>query len=513
MALQPSLIKSGDGPGPSVDGEVIHLLTGVEKEVNSLTLPASSDEPVQWLEVRAAVRLDAGGEGFGILVMNADVVGKDSAIQTVDQWEEPNRQDAIGIGFDSSNPPSVDLFDANGNYYDRAQREMSIHVNGREMFNRQSADFATGAYVPMVVRIEYVVGGAEVTAIIDGKSVYDKEFVPGVRPFAPRVALGARSGAKVKLDLQNLEVKVGPAIKTPAAAPYHVDLFTKSVLSLETTREATAIASFVDLPQQVGRVIATIKLEAPPKGMDKWDRRGALYLYAADQQRYELVRFKTPFLREWEWQVDVTDFLPLFVEQQKFGLFVDTWRDGFQMSVALDFYPGTLAKRPIAVKNLWQGDPILGDARMPIASFFDEKTVLVPKEATSAKVRIVASGHGQSPNSKNAAEFLQLERELKVNEQSYKNTLWKTDNYLNPCRPQKGTWKFDRAGWAPGALTDPWTIDITPTLSKTRELAMNYRIVTDYVNENIGKGSPPTHWIDGQVIFYSESPPATQPVK
>lgn len=513
VAAQPvglQLAKSGEGSGPILDGEVIHLLSGDEREVNSISLPASSTEPVQWVEVRATVRFDGGGEGFGLLVMNADVVGKDAALQTVDQWEEPSRLDAIGIGFDSKNPESNDPFDANGNYNDRPQREISVHVDGREMFNRQSADFATGQYVPIIVRIEYVVGGAELTAVVSGETVYEKQFIPKAVPITPRVALGARAGAKVKLDLQNLEVKVGPPARMQTQ-PMKMMLFSRAEIGLKTTREAFAVANFAERPKQVGRVIATIRLENPPAGMDKWDRRGGLYLYTEDRQQFEIVRFMTPFMREWEWQVDVTDFLPLFTGQPKFGLYIDTWRDAFLVSVDLDFYPGEIARTPIRVVNLWKGDPILGDARLPIASFFDEKTVIVPEGATSAKVRIVATGHGQLPNSKGAGEFLQLQRELTVNDQKFSNLLWTTDNYLNPCRPQKGTWKYDRAGWGPGRVVMPWSVDITPIVSKTRELTLNYRIVDDYVNENVGDGAPPTHWIDSQVIFYADTPPTTRP--
>ncbi len=33
-----------------------------------------------------------------------------------------------------------------------------------------------------------------------------------------------------------------------------------------------------------------------------------------------------------------------------------------------------------------------------------------------------------------------------------------------PNRPQFGTWKFSRAGWAPGDVVHPWWIDLTPHL-------------------------------------------------
>lgn len=510
-AADPTFTKTGAGPGPSVDGPTIHLLAGGEKEKNSLALPVTAAQPPKWIEIRAGVQLDPGGEGFGLLLLNTETA-RDVAIPPLEMPEEPNHADSIGIGFDSNDPPSTDAFDADGNLYDRPQREVSVHVDGREILNRQSADFATGNAVPLFVRVEFVAGGAKLTVRIGDASVYDEEFLPSVRPFIPRLSIGARSDGKVKLDVSNLDIKLGPPVDGSFVPPTRITLFDKSVVSLATSREPNVTADFSKLPKDIARVVATIKVAAPPTGMDKWDRRGALYLYTAEKQRYEIVRFKTPFQREWEWQADVTDFLPLFRDQQTVGMFVDTWRDGFAMSATLDFYPGKPEHTPIKVVNLWQGEPILGDPKMPVEKFFDTKTVPVPPGTTGAKARLVVSGHGQFPNSKNAAEFLGLNRVLTVNGRATKNLLWKTDNYLNPCRPQKGTWKYDRAGWGPGSITPAWVVDLTTIATHANELTLDYAIVDDYLNEHIGKGDPPTHWVDGQVIFYSD-PPATRPAK
>lgn len=514
-AVDPVFTASGEGAGGSVDGQTIHLLNGGEKEVNQLALPATASEPPRWIEIRAGVKLDPGGEGFGIALLNADIAGRDQPVAPLELPEEPGHADGIGIGFDSRNPPSNDAFDADGNLYDRPQREVSIHVNGRETLNRQSADFATGELVPLLVRLDFVVGGAKLTVRVGDVAVYDEEFLPSVRPFVPRLIAAARAGGKAKLDLTNLDMKLGPAAGDAFPTPRRVVLFDNTVVSLATSREPNAMIDFGELPADVGRVICTLKLATPPGGaMDKWDRRGALYLYAPDKQRFEILRFKTPFLKEWEWQIDVTDFLPLLRGQQKFGMFIDTWRDGFAMSATLDFYPGRPERTPIKVVNLWQGEPIIGDTKMPVKQFFDEKTVLIPPEATGGKLRLVTSGHGQFPNSKNAGEFFGLNRSVWINGREFKNLLWKTDNYLNPCRPQKGTWKYDRAGWGPGSITPAWTVNLDPIVkSSPKELTLDYAIMDEYVNEHVGKGDPPTHWIDGQVIFYSDDAPtpATRP--
>lgn len=515
-STQPVFTRSADGAGPSVEGNVIHLLTGtVDKEVNSFALPASSDRPVLSFEMAMTLRMDAASEGLGILLLDADVVGHESGLQFVDQWEEPSRENAIGIGLDAKNPPTDDPYDANGNIRDRPQREASVHVNGREIFNKQSADFATGKDVAVLVRLTFVPGGAKLTLRIgDEKNpTYNEQLLPGVRPFTPRVAIGSRTAAKSKIDVANLVITPGAPAGNRVGDPVRMMLFDRVVVNAKN-REPRAIVTLDKIPGEVGRVIATLTIAAPPGGFDKRDCRGALYIHAADGQRFEVFRFKTAFSKPWEWMIDVTDLLPLMQQgmQQTFGIYIDTWREGgFETTVTLDFYPGKPERHPIAVQNLWIGEPILGDPRMPVASFFDTKTVIVPKDATGARARITVTGHGRVVNgSSRDAEFRALWRELIVNEETFPKErgkdgglLWTTDNYLNPCRPQRDAWKEDRAGWGPGRIVEPWLVDLSPLLKTSRELTMDYRI-EPYTNNHVGKGDPPTHWVDGQVIFYAD---------
>jgi hypothetical protein len=99
---------------------------------------------------------------------------------------------------------------------------------------------------------------------------------------------------------------------------------------------------------------------------------------------------------------------------------------------------------------------------------------------------------------------MSIARTLKVNGHSWVNTLWKTDNYLNPCRPQGGTWKYDRAGWAPGDVVRPWIVDATEYIGAVgadRVLKIEYEL-DPYVNEERGKASPPVHITQSQLILY-----------
>ena len=105
------------------------------------------------------------------------------------------------------------------------------------------------------------------------------------------------------------------------------------------------------------------------------------------------------------------------------------------------------------------------------------------------------------PNTDNAAEFMPLGRTLTVNGESFRNVLWKTDNYLNPCRPQGGTWKYDRAGWAPGDVVRPWEVEVTHLITDARELRVEYAL-DPYVNEARGQTWAPFHRTESQVVLY-----------
>jgi hypothetical protein len=485
------------------------LLSGaVADEVGSYDVPQFAQGPAKSFKASFEV-IAQPGEGFSLMFVDAVQYPYGKALPALPDVAEPNVVGSLCIGFDTSNPPPdtgevKSIARSGGNVYDRPQREISVHSEGVEKFNRRAPDFATGQRVPIEVSVEYVPGGAELTLSVNGEKVYDRALVTGATAFEPRAAIVSKGTAnRPRLELDKLSFTVGERMTRPFAEPVSVTLFDSTRVT-GAQRDPVGLVDFSVVPAQTARVIATLMLDAPPDGIDPWDRRGAAYLVTPDRQRFEIIRFMTPYAKPYIWTADVTDLLPLFRDQQSVGLFIDTWQKGFVASLKLDFYPGTPARKPAMVRNLWQGEPILGDPRFPVANFFDEKTVIVPQGATGAKLRLTVTGHGQAPNSKNAAEFLPLKRTVKVNGKSFTNTLWKTDNYLNPCRPQAGTWPFDRAGWAPGSIVEPWEIDVSELIAGgAKELTISYEL-EDYVNDARGQTDPPMHWVDSQIVFYAK---------
>ena len=91
---------------------------------------------------------------------------------------------------------------------------------------------------------------------------------------------------------------------------------------------------------------------------------------------------------------------------------------------------------------------------------------------------------------------------LTINGLTQSQRLWKEDNYLNPCRPQGGTWKYDRAGWGPGDIVRPWEflVGFTPE-TRPETLSISYAL-DPYVNTDRGKTWAPFHLTHSMVVLY-----------
>ena len=201
--------------------------------------------------------------------------------------------------------------------------------------------------------------------------------------------------------------------------------------------------------------------------------------------------------------MDVTDFRPLLRGKKRFLQACTTYGEGWVVSVHFDFYPGACDARAARVVKLWSGAPEIGNPEKPTSDFYTTREVTLADGETGALVRSVVTGHGMAPNSNNAAEFMPIWRTLTVNGTPHRNYLWKSDCYLNPCRPQGGTWKYDRAGWAPGDVVAPWRVDVSD-LIRERKLTIDYAL-DPYVNENRGKTWAPTHRTEAYLITVEEA--------
>jgi hypothetical protein len=245
------------------------------------------------------------------------------------------------------------------------------------------------------------------------------------------------------------------------------------------------------------RVLLELTLSALPDGIDPWDRAGSVYVWDDAGTRLEILRCITPFGRDVTWQADVTDYQSLLRGKRKVAVAIGTWVKGWKVGVRLDYYAGRPRRWAHKVTPLWSGDLEYGNPADPLESHLPPRTVPLDPRTREATVRVVVTGHGMSPNTDNAAEFMPARRTLTVNGKAFENLLWRTDCYLTPCRPQGGTWKFDRAGWCPGSLVVPWDVDVT---ALGRDLALSYTPQA-YTNQNAGN-SRASHLFEAQLIEY-----------
>jgi hypothetical protein len=503
-----TLARRGDGPGTDLHGNALSLLTGEPGQANAATWSAAPTGPRAWTDLRFRLRLTPEADGCGLLLMDTACHGAAAVVPPVRDWTEPNLPGAFGLAFDTYDPPTDNIFDANGNIGDQPQRELSLHWDGVEIANLLSpVEYRGDSFHDVRLRLEQTPGGSDVSVWLDGISVLGPRFVPGLRPFEPRLAVGAAASRQpATCELADLVCQSGPAAQ-PIPSPAHFRLFDGEVIHAGN-REPVNEVEFPELPPAISRVVMTLTLAAPPGGFDPWDRGASVYLWDDAGERVEVLRYITPFGRGYQWKADVTDYLPLFTGQRKAGLRIDTWvggddpatRKGWKVTVDLDFVPGTPALEPFRATNVWSGFPEIGNPAAPLNDFFVPRSLTLDPATVAAKLRLTVTGHGQHPASQNAAEFMPSWRTLTVNGTAWKNLLWRTDNYLNPCRPQGGTWKFDRAGWGPGDLVHPWEVDITPCVAGGGPVEITY--VPDwYVNEHRDQAQA-IHWTDVQLIEY-----------
>ena len=348
--------------------------------------------------------------GIGLVIYDAGMTPFDPETP----MDEPNHAHAISVAFDVHNPQPTDLepdengrvmgwFDAFGNWYDRPQREISVHANGRERLNTLSpVEYRTGEWSIVLVQIDSILGGAHISVRVNETTVIDQN-IWDVKPIAPTAVLDVLGSG---LEVEDLSILRADKVETAMPEPVRVTVFDKALL--QNAAWLKSGVDFAEIPERTGRVVATLTLDEPEMGYDHWDKKGTVGIRVpmgeSDEsgkptsERFEVFRFITPFRRGWTWYMDVTDLLPLFLDEREFDAHIGTYMKGWLVSFTLDFYPGEPERTPIKVVNLWTGDAEIGNPENPTSVFYKSIATGVPEGTTSARVRMTVTGHGMYPN-------------------------------------------------------------------------------------------------------------------
>jgi len=475
----PHLSRFGPGDGPAIADGVYRLLDARKsaKQSNALAFDRQREGAFEIVSLHCRLKVDRGGDGGAFVFLNTSEYGASGPAPFVKSWVEPNLKSTFAVGIDVHNPPNQEPFSPWGNYQGLPEREISLHWDGREIVKRVAPVEFRGDFADVEIIVRQVIGGADVTVRIGEGTVYDGYFLAGVLPYESRLAIGAGTRADAVTDFQVRDIEF--AVRNPSMPkrpPLHVEVFNHVM----TDNSRTSFESEVSLPPAnwaFGRVILTLDIHDGGKMWDEWDRNGEVSIWDADGVKRGIVPFITSYRTPCHWAVDVTHFRPYLTGKTKFEVRAGTSfykNRGYMMSVSLDFYHGWLESEPYRVVPLWVGTAKYKSAENHFRDFFTPQTVKIDEEARAARVFTTTTGHSQIGEFTPSPRTLVIIPEKHAAEQRFDNVLWKSDCYLNPNRPQFGTWKFSRAGWAPGDVVRPWWIDLTPHLVADREAEFRY---------------------------------------
>ncbi|MCA8958889.1 MAG: PDZ domain-containing protein [Planctomycetes bacterium] len=466
------LARFGAGSGPRLDDGTIHLLDEAKSPLqsNSVTFDRQAEGLFERVTVRCRLRIDEGGDGGAFVLLNTSEYGTHGPGPFARSWVEPNFAKSFAVGIDVHDPPNEEPFGEWGNVLGLPEREVSLHWDGREIVKRVAPEEFRGATVPLEIVVAHGIGGAEVTVKIGEGLVYDRMFIAGLTPYESRLSIGAgtRGDVSTVFDVSDLEVTASDPT-TAARPPLRVEVFHHVM----TDNQKVAYEAEVDLPPldwAFGRVILNLDIHDGGKMWDEWDRNGEVSIWDTEGNPRGIVPFITSYRTPCHWEVDVTHFRPWLTGRVRFEIRAGTTfykNRGYAMSATLDFHHGANALEPYHVVPLWLGTAHYRSDENHFQDFFDPKTVAIPADAKAARLFTTTTGHSQvgefTPSKRTLVFTPDIASESPATER-FENTLWKTDCYLNPNRPQYGTWKYPRAGWAPGDVVHPWWIDLTPRL-------------------------------------------------
>ena len=476
------LTRFGEGTGPVRVGDTFRLLDAANSpnQSNAVALDADIPSACESVSLRCKVRVLAGGDGGAFAFLSTAEYGRRGPAPFVASWVEPNLRGTFAVGIDVHDPKDEEPFSPRGNYQGLPEREVSLHWDGREIVKRVAPSEFRGDFADCEITVRHVVGGADVTVKLGAEPVYDRYFVPGLVPYESRLAIGAgtRADAVTQFDVKDLRVALGSPTKA-VRAPKRVQVFNHVL----TDNKKTAFEADADLPPiewAFGRVTMTVEIHDAGDAWDEWDRCGEVSVVLPDGTKRGIVPFITSYRTPCRWDVDVTQFRPWLAGKTRLEVAAGTtfYKDrGYMMSVSLDFHHGAMEAEPYRVVPLWVGTASYKSDANHFADFFAPQTVPIDADATAARLFVTTTGHsqvGEFTPSKRTIVFRADKDAATPAEQRFENTLWKTDCYLNPNRPQFGTWKYSRAGWAPGDVVRPWWIDLTPHVVPGKSASLVY---------------------------------------
>lgn len=474
----------GSGGGLTMAEGTYRLLdtTGSFDQSNAVAFGREVEGARESASLTAELRVLEGGDGGAFVFLSTADYGSQGPAPYVAAWTAPNFAGSFAVGVDVHNPKDEDPFRGHGNYQGLPQREVSLHFDGRELVKRVTETEFRGDWAALEITMRGVSGGSEVSVTIGESKVYDAFFVAGMSPYESRLVMGASTlgDAATEFDVRDVKLTYGEVAAVPRPA-IHFQVFNHVL----TDNAMTAFQTEVELPPanwEFGRVILTLQIHDGGDSWDEWDRNGTVSVWDDEGNKHTIVPFITSYRTECFWQVDVTAFRPWLAGKTKFEVAAGTgfYKNlGFMMSVDLDFHHGQpvaagKVSSPFRIIPLWEGTAHYRSHENHYKDFFVPRDIEIPGDSQEIRVLTYVTGHSQIGEFTPSERVISVRRDMAVtidgqffdeDQREYRSTLWKADCYLNPNRPQGGTWKYSRAGWAPGDVVAPWEVSLANVFS------------------------------------------------
>ena len=220
-----------------------------------------------------------------------------------------------------------------------------------------------------------------------------------------------------------------------------------------------------------------------------------LHYYKKYLSSFEIMSFVTPYGLHLDlgangktWRFDVTDFAPVLRGRKRLFLTGGTHQE--DLDIRFLFKKGIPARNVVDIQQIWKAGNQRNYNDLLSDKYFEPRCLHLNSDASTFKIRMAVTGHGQEGEFIGRAHFINLNRGAK----KFQWQVWKTCSD-NPIYPQGGTWTYDRAGWCPGAPTTLKEFEITDYVTSDT-LNVDYGITT--------ASGDSRYLINAQLVSYSD---------
>jgi len=270
----------------------------------------------------------------------------------------------------------------------------------------------------------------------------------------------------------------------------HLDVVTMNGDLVCTPTVHSAKGEYV-FPSHVGafnEILAHFEYNCVDGNCDTYDRVGGVKVRNYRGEWIELFRYITPFRKECQDDVDVSDYTSLLQGLVELEFYMELWNgSGSNPNLIFSFTKGTPDYLYADVDEIWFGTFAFGDYAnlqpVPVVNytFSDQAQAVMLKMTTTG--HNWSSGANNTYNTGNAAEFYEATHHIFVNGQNkFDQHLWRACS-PNPagCQPQNGTWAYPRSGWCPGSIGMVWDFDLTEYLA-AGQAELTYQFDPTYID-------------------------------